>query len=702
MRDHALDGAAAGTLPGLRRDPNPLLETWSGPHGLPPFARLEPRHFEPALRAAMAAARAEYDALAEQSAAPTFENTVAAFDRAGQQLAQVGAVFGTLNASATNEELQAVQRAMAAPLAKHASATYLDARLFARFDALYAQRDTLGLDAEQRRLLERFHLDFVRAGARLQGVARDRYAAIAEELAALMTRFAQNVLADEANWTLALTGDADTARLPEFVLDAARQAGLERALATPVITLSRSLIVPFLTYSERRDLREAAWRAWVSRGEHEGEHDNRPLIAQILALRQEQAALHGHECFADHVLADTMALTREAVAGLLDEVWPRALAAAAAEQRELEAMMQAAGVTEPLEPWDWRFWAERVRRERYALDEAEVKAYLRLEDVVAAAFDCAQRLFGLSFTPRPELSAYHPDVKAYEVHARDGALVGLFLQDNFARPGKRSGAWMNSLRPQSRNGDAGGARVLPVVLNNNNFARGEPTLLSLDDAQTLFHEFGHGLHGLMSEVTYARLSGTQVLRDFVELPSQIFENWILEPDVLRRHARHWVSGEPMPDELIERLQRAKCFNQGFDTVRYVASALVDMAVHSLPAGAHPEDLLAFEERFLREKGLPAAVGAVHRLAHFQHLFAGGSYAAGYYVYMWAEVLDADGYEAFVEAGNPFDAAVARRLAEHVYTRGNSVEPGAAYRAFRGRAASVQPMLKRRGLLQAAA
>ncbi|MDE2277649.1 MAG: peptidase M3, partial [Burkholderiales bacterium] len=353
---------------------------------------------------------------------------------------------------------------------------------------------------------------------------------------------------------------------------------------------------------------------------------------------------------------------------------------------------------------DWRFWAERVRRERYAIDDAEVKPYFELGRVAAAAFDCAGRLFGLRFEPRADIPVYHPDVQAYEVRDADGTLRGVFLQDNYARPNKRSGAWMSALRWQSRNARGPDGRVgaqLPVILNNNNFARGapgEPTLLSLDDARTLFHEFGHGLHGLLSDVRYERLSGTQVLRDFVELPSQIFEHWIAEPEVLQRHARHWRTGEPIPAGLVQRLQRAQRFNQGYETVRYTASAIVDLAVHALPEAEPPADLCAFEAGLLQAQGLPHGVGLNHRLVHFQHLFAGSGYAAGYYVYLWAEVLDADGFGAFREAGSAFDPAVAARLRRHVYASGNSVEPGAAYQAFRGRAPTVAPLLAKRGLV----
>ena len=684
-------------------DTNPLLQDWTGPHGLPPFARLRAEHFEPALRTAMQAHRDEVTAIASQPAAPDFDNTVAALDRAGHRLSRIAPVFYTLTASATSEELQGVQRAMAAPMAAHHSAIYTDAALFARIDALHERRATLGLSGEALRMLERTHLDFVRAGARLAPAPRQRYADVMQALAGLTTRFAQNVLQEESAWTLPLADEASLAGLPDFVRAAARQAALDRGLDGHVVTLSRSLVVPFLSFSTRRDLRERAWRAWTGRGEQPGAFDNRAVARDILRLRREQAALQGHACYADHALADTMAGTRGAVQQLIVEVWPRALVAVERERQALVAQMQAEGEGGAvIEPWDWRYWAEKVRRERYALDDAEVKPYFALERVVEAAFDCAGRLFGLRFVARPDLPVYHPDVSAYEVF-EGTRVVGLFMQDNFARPNKRSGAWMSAMRVQARN-TAAGTPDLPLILNNNNFAKGSPgapTLLSLDDARTLFHEFGHGLHGLLSDVTYGRLSGTQVLRDFVELPSQIFEHWIGEPEVLRRHARHCQTNEPIPDELIERLHRARRFNQGYETVRYTASAIVDMAVHSLDGAEPPADLCAFEADLMAAQGLPHGVGMNHRLVHFQHLFASAGYAAGYYVYLWAEVLDADGYDAFVEAGSPFDAATALRLRRHIYSAGNSVEPRATYAAFRGRAATVEPLLRKRGLLEPA-
>jgi peptidyl-dipeptidase Dcp len=428
-------------------------------------------------------------------------------------------------------------------------------------------------------------------------------------------------------------------------------------------------------------------------------HDNRAVAREILGLRHELAGFHGHASYADYALADTMAGRASAVSELLTQVWVPAKAAAERERAALQAMLLSRGEALQLEAWDWRYYAEKVRQARYELDEAEVKPYFPLTRMVEAVFDCAHRLFGVRFVEQPGVKAYHPDVRVYEVLGAGDVLVGVFLHDNFARPSKRSGAWMSHYRMQSKNG----AQVLPIVVNNNNFAKGapgEPTLLSFDDARTLFHEFGHGLHGLLSNVTYERLSGTNVLRDFVELPSQLFEHWLSEPEVLKKHARHHLTGEAIPDELVRRLTAARNFNQGYETVRYTASALVDMAIHSLTTPDTP-DIVAFEADELQRIGMPTGIGMNHRLPHFQHLFSGSSYAAGYYVYLWAEVLDADGFDAFVEAGDPFDAGVAKKLRQFIYASGNSIEPSKAYRSFRGRAATVEPMLRKKGLLEGA-
>jgi len=685
---------------------NPLLAPWNSPHSLPPFDAIRPAHFEPAFEAAMRAHRAEIDAIAANPEPPSFDNTIAAFDASGRLLARIDMLFSNLTASATSPALQAVERAMATPLAGHANAVYMHAALFARIDALHAARGERSLDAEQQRLLDRVHLDFVRAGACLASEKRLRYGQVMERLAELMTQFAQNVLADENGYRLVLRSEDELAGLPAFVRAAARQAARERGVEgedAHVITLSRSLILPFLTFSERRDLREQAWRAWTTRGEHEGPYDNRAIAREILALRNDQARAHGYTNYADYALGDSMALTHEAVMGLLERVWGPARARAQAELEDLRSLARSGADDFRIEPWDWRYYAEKLRQQRYALDESELKPYFPLERMVQALFDCARRLFGLEFVPKAQIEAYHPDVQVYEVHAMaadgDGKLIGVFLHDNHARAGKRSGAWMSALRWQSRRGPHG--EVLPVILNNNNFAKGspgEPTLLSFDDARALFHEFGHGLHGLLSNVGYDRLSGVQVLRDFVELPSQLFEHWLFEPEVLKRHARHVHTGEPIPDALIDKIRAAELFNQGYETVRYTACALVDMAAH---AQTSPEgvDITSFEQAELVRLGLPPAVGVNHRLAHFQHLFSTSGYAAGYYVYLWAEVLEADAFDAFKQAGDPFDPALSQKLRECIYSVGNAIEPGAAYRAFRGRAATVEPMLRERGLLE---
>ena len=681
---------------------NPLLDAWNSPHGLPPFTDTKAEHFVPAFSVALKAHRAELDAIAANAAAPTFENTLAAFDRSGRLLTRIDQMFYNLTASETSPALQAVEREMAAPMAAHTNAIYMHAGLFKRVDALYSQRATLGLLPEPLRLLERVHLDFVRAGAKLSVEAQARYGKIMEQLAELTTRFSQNVLGDEAAYRLVLQHEDELAGLPESLLASARQAAHERGVEGYVITISRSLIVPFLTFSDNRALRERAYKAWTGRGEgiNDGaaKFNNTPIIAQIMTLRLEQATLHGYASYTDYALCDTMAGKHDAVFDLLMKVWVPAKEKALQECAALRAMALSGDEKIDIAPWDWRYYAEKVRQARYDLDDAQVKPYFSLERMIEAIFDCAQRLFGLRFVFKPELKAYHPDVKVYEVRNADGSLLGIFLHDNFSRSTKRGGAWMSNYRLQSRiDGD-----IMPIIVNNNNFAKGaegKPTLLSFDDARTLFHEFGHGLHGLLSNVHYERLSGTSVLRDFVELPSQLFEHWLSEPEVLKRHARHVETGEPIPDALMARLKAARQFNQGFDTVEYTSSALVDLALHAQTSMAGL-DVAKFEKEQLAKIGMPAQILMRHRLPHFGHLFSSSGYASQYYVYLWAEVLDADGYEAFVEAGNPFDVTTAQRLRKFIYSSGNTMEPTEAYRAFRGRAPTVTPMLKKKGLLTA--
>ena len=678
---------------------NPLLQPWGPPYGLPPFGQFNSAHFVPAFEWALPQHLAQIDTIAANTEAPSFDNTLAELDVSGRTLDHITLLFQNLTASETSPALQIVQLQMAPKLAAHENAVFMHAGLFARIDALHERRHTLGLDAEQLRLLERVHLDFVRAGARLRDQERVRYGEIMGELATLCTQFGQNLLAEESTYTLELKTEADRAGLPNFVLQAAKAAAQQRGLGDDAyaITLSPSLAEPFLTFSSRRDLRETLWHARVARGANAGAHDNRPVAAQIMALRQEQAALHGYQTYADYELVDRMAGKTGAVLELLDQAWIPAKAYAEVDRQALTEMARTLDQPTPIAAWDWRYLAQRVRAQRFDLDDAELKPYFSLDAMVAAMFDCAQRLFGLRFIAQPGTTLHHPDARLWEVRARDGALVGLFIGDNFARSSKRSGAWMSVFRSQS--GHFGG--TLPIVINNNNFAKASPALLSFDDVRTLFHEFGHGLHGLLSKVRYERLAGTQVLRDFVELPSQLFENWAMEPEVLQRHARHFETGESMPAALLDKLKRSRQFDPAWATVQYTGPALSDMALHALPNGT-AVDIAAFEAEQCAKLGVPADIGLRHGLSHFQHLFSGSSYAAGYYVYMWAEVLEADGFAAFTETGNPFDAATAERLLRTIYSSGNRQNPADAYRAFRGRDPQVQPMLKKRGLLTEAA
>ena len=670
---------------------NPFFQVWDTPFGLPPFGRIRPEHFPPAFDRGMVEQLSEIAAIAAAAEPPDFANTVEAVERSGRLLRRVSHVFHNLDASATNPALQAIDRDYAPKLAAHQMTIALDPGLFARIDALYRERDGLGLTTAQLRLLERHHLRFVRNGATLDPAGKARMAAITERLASLHTLFGQNVLYDEDEWRLVLDED-ELDGLPDFARAAAAGTGEASGLhGRYVITLARSSVEPFLTFSARRELRRQAYEAWAARGTHAGAHDNAPLIREIMALRAEQARLLGYDDYAAYRLDDTMAKTPEAAEALLRQVWTPAVAKAAAERAELAEAALADGLNQKIEAWDWRYYAEKVRQARYEIDEAAVKPYFVLDNMVAAAFDTAGRLFGLRFVARRDCPVYHPDVRAYEVQDAAGQAIGLFLHDNFARPGKRSGAWMSSYRIQEQlDGE-----VLPIVVNNNNFAKGDPTLLSFDDARTLFHEFGHGLHGLLSRVRYPSQSGTAVRRDFVEFPSQVFEQWLAVPETLRRYARHYRTGETLPEALLQRLLAARNFNQGFATVEYTACALLDLDLHRRH-DAGELDVAKFEKEFLARLGMPAEIGLRHRPAHFQHLFAGNGYAAGYYAYLWAEVLDADGFAAFTEKGDPFDAALAGRL-KAIYSAGDTEDPMALYRAFRGREPAIAPLLAQRGL-----
>ncbi|KAB2914803.1 MAG: M3 family metallopeptidase [Hyphomicrobiaceae bacterium] len=673
---------------------NPLLAPWQTPFEMPPFDRVRVEHFLTAIEQGFAENLQEIAAIAGDPAPPTFANTIDALEKAGQTLDRVSAVFFNLAGTDSSPEIQAIEREVSPRYAKHSMSIYQNAALFARVDALMQDRERLGLTLEQARVLERYHRGFVKAGAKLDEAAKARLAAIAERTATLGTKFSQNVLADEQSFLLVLSGEEDLAGLPNSVRAAAAQTAADRNLeGRHAVTLSRSSIEPFLQYSSRRDLREKAFKAWIQRGAKGGETDNRAIVCEILGLRSERAHLLGFKTAADATLEFSMAKTPEAVRKLLTEVWGPARTRALEERDILQKAVQEEGGNFKLAAWDWRYYAEKVRKARFNVDEAEIKPYLQLDNVVAAAFDVANKLFGVTFTERKDLPVYHPEVRAFEVAARDGTPVGLFLGDYFARPSKRSGAWMSGWREQQKL--AGNIR--PIVVNVMNFAKGapgEPALLSMDDARTLFHEFGHGLHGLLSNVTYPALSGTSVERDFVELPSQLYEHWLSQPEVLRRFGRHCKTGEPVPASLLDRIKAARNFNQGFATVEYLAAAIVDIDLHVLQ-DASGLDVDRFEAETLARIGMPEEIAMRHRIPHFQHII--GGYAAGYYSYMWSEVMDADAFSAFEENGDIFDPEIAKRLHDFIYSAGGSQDPADAYVAFRGRLPTTDALLEKRGL-----
>ena len=691
--------AAVNATPG----DNPLLEDWIGPFGVPPFSRIKPGHFMPAFAHAFAEHTGEVAAVAADRAAPTLANTIDALETAGQTLTRVSNVFDLLASADTNDDILEIERELAPLEAKHWNRILMDEALFGRVDALWREREQLALTPEQARVLERYHVMVTRAGAALEPAAKARLAAVNERLASLATDFGQNVLADEQASTFELDGEADLEGLPDFVRSAARAAAAERGVEGKyLVTTSRSSVEPFLQFSSRRDLREKIFRAWIARGDGGGATDNKAISAEMAALRAERTRLIGYPSFAHYRLDDTMAKTPPAVRALLDRVWAPARSHALADRDALQALVQAEGKNFALAPWDWRYYAEKLRKARCDVDEATIKPYFQLEQMIEAAFYTANRLFGLSFERRRDVAGWHEDVRVWEVRDRAGRHRGLFFGDYFARPSKHSGAWMTSLRDQEKLA----REVAPIIVNVMNFpksAPGEPVLLSFDDARTLFHEFGHALHGLLSDVTYPMIAGTGVLQDWVELPSQLYEHWLERPEILTRFAVHYRTGEPMPADLLQRLIAARTFNQGCATLEYSSSALLDLDLHLRGADAQPQaqalGIDAFEQTTLARLEMPPEIVMRHRPPHFTHIFGGG-YAAGYYSYLWSEVLDADAFAAFEETGDVFDPALAKKLHDHVYAAGGSRDPRELYLAFRGRMPTPDGLLKRRGLLDA--
>jgi len=670
---------------------NPLLAEWTTPFGLPPFDKISDDDFAPALDAALNEARANIAGIADNENEPSFENTIDALELSEEKLSRVLSTFYNLAGTDANPKREALQREFSPKISAYSSEISMNSALFSKIDSLWQDRASLDLTKEQARVLKLTHRGFVRSGAQLKGKARDRLKDVNSRLAVLGTDFTQNILAEERVWALDLT-EADLELLPEFLRSAAGAAGQEKDHQGPIVTLSRSLIVPFLQFSPNREMREKAWRAWTSRGANGGNTDNRSIAAEILSLRAERAELLGYQDFAAYKLETEMAKTPEAVEALLMQVWEPARKAALRDADILADMLHDDGVAGPLEPWDWRYYSEIRRAREHELNEAELKGYLQLDRMIEGAFACAGRLFGIEAARLEDVPLNHKDARAWEI-TRDGQHLAVFIGDYFNRGSKRSGAWCAALRSQRKLG----GDVRPIVINVCNFARppeGQPALLSYDDARTLFHEFGHALHQMLSDVTYETISGTSVARDFVELPSQLYEHWLEVPEVLAEFATHAETGEPMPQDLLDRLLDAATYDMGYQTVEYIASALVDLDFHR---GEPPADPMQRQAEVLDRIGMPRAIPMRHATPHFAHVFAGDGYSSGYYSYMWSEVMDADAFEAFREAGDPFDAATAAKLEHFILSAGGSEDAADLYRAFRGKMPGPEALLKGRGL-----
>ena len=676
---------------------NPFFTEWTTPFGAPPFGLIKIEHFKPAIQEGIKRHQEEIKAIADNPEPPTFANTLEALDRSGLFLDRVEKVMENLLSANTSDELQAVAQELAPALSAHYDEIYLNPRLFARIKAVYEQREALSLTPEQKQLLEKFYKDFVRAGANLDDASKARLKEINQELAVLELKFADNVLKETNAFELVIDNAADLEGLPQNVVAAAAEAARERGKEGKwVFTLHKPSLIPFLQYSPRRELREKIFKAYINRGNNGNAYDNKALVARTIALRIEKAGLLGYKTWADYVLEESMAKTPGNVYRFLDQVWQPALKRAREEAAELQKLIRAEGGNFKLEPWDWWYYAEKLRKQKYALDEEMLRPYFKLENVIDGVFLLANKLYGLKFVERKDVPVYHPDVRVFEVKEADGRHVGILYTDYFPRASKGAGAWMNALRDTYK---IGGQKITPLILNCGNFTKStpeQPSLLSWEEVTTLFHEFGHGLHGLLSDCAYLRLTGTNVVRDFVELPSQIMENWVAEPEFLKLFARNYQTGEPIPDELVAKIRQAQYFNQGFITVEYMSACYLDMDWHTLTEPVKAEEVMEFEREALARIGLIPEIVVRYRSPYFSHIFAGG-YSAGYYSYIWAEVLDADAFEAFKEKGL-FDAETARAFRENILARGGSEDPMALYVKFRGREPKVEPMLKRRGLL----
>jgi len=673
---------------------NPLLEEWTGPYsGVPPFDHVVVADFKPAIEAAIQESLAEINKIAGDNSVPNFENTIAALERSGRTLTRVQSIYSIWSSSMNTPEFNGVQLEMAPKLAAYSDQVTQNEKLFRRIEAIYQSPDKNKLTAEQQRLVWRYYINFTLGGAKLDSAAKASVSTINQQLAKLFTRFNQNLLSDESDEVLVLENESDLAGLSTSFREAAADAAAKKYPGKWVITNTRSSIDPFLSSSDRRDLREKAWRMFINRGDNGNANDNNAAITEILQLRAQRAKLLGYPTHAHWRLVNSMAKTPEKAMALMQRVWKPALASVRHEVKDMQAIANEEGKHITIEPWDYKYYAEKVRKQKYALDQDELKKYLQLDKLRDGMFWVAGELFNFSFTPVSNVPVYHPDMKVWEVKDKTtGRHIGLWYFDPYAREGKRSGAWMNSYRAQQKLED-----VTTIVSNNSNFVKGrpgEPVLISWDDATTLFHEFGHALHGLSSNVTYPSLSGTSVFRDYVEFPSQLLERWLITPQVLKKFAVHYQTGQPIPDNLVEKIRRSEKFNQGFATTEYLASALVDMKLHL--AGDQKIAPDEFEHKVLAELGMPKELVMRHRLPQFSHLFSSDSYSAGYYSYLWSDVLTADAFEAFLEGKGPYDKTVANRLSKYVFSVGNTVDPAEGYRNFRGHDPNADALMRKRG------
>ena len=683
---------------------NPFFQQWNTPFGAPPFDQIETKHFLPAFEKAIAEHKKEIAAIVNNEQPADFDNTIASMELAGALLSRVSGVFFNLTSTESSDEMQALQRKVSPLLTRHYNEISMNENLYKRVSTVHNNRNSSDLrseqiraaelNAEQIRLVERIHRSFVHAGANLTPEQRTELATINERISALTTEFGQNSLNDSRAFKLVLE-ESDLAGLSTAQRNAAAAAAKANDLPGKyVITLNRASVQPFLQFSERRDLREQAFNGWTKRGDNDNEFDNKTIIVEMVELRAKRAQLLGYKHHSEYVLSNAMAGTPETAMDLLLKVWEPAVVKAEQEREWIKEIMAKEGATHKLEPWDWRFYAEKVRKEKFNLDQGEIAEYFELENMLEAKFYVANRLFGLTFEERNDISVYNPVVRVWEVKDSAGKSVGLFFGDYYARSSKQSGAWMNSFRDQQKlAGD-----VKPIIVNNMNLnkpAEGEATLMSYSDAVTLFHEFGHGLHGLLSNVTYPTLAGTSVPRDWVEFPAQLFEHFIAQPEMLKKFALHHKTNEPMSAELLARIKQASTFNQGFATVEFTASALVDMAYHQMTE-VKDLDVREFENQVLSDYGKPEEIVMRHRSTHFGHIFAGG-YSSAYYAYMWSEILDADGFDAFIEKKDIFDKETADRLYKFIYSRGDTLDYFEAYEGFRGRKPTTDALLRNRGL-----